>query len=87
MDSVAPFESNSMPPFDELLNIGMPSITYNVFDDCMIDFIPRMTTLETPPTPDDEALTTAPATLPESALMKLASLTVVSSSGATCATV
>ena len=72
---------------DELLNIGIPSITYNVFDDCMIDFMPRMTTFETPPTPDDEALTTAPATLPERALMKLASLTVVSSSGATWATV
>ena len=85
MDSVAPRESNSMPPpFDELLNIGMPSITYSVFDDWRIDFIPRMTTFEAPPTPDDEVLIITPATLPVSEFMKLASLTIVMSDGATC---
>ncbi len=49
-----------------------------------MDLAPRMTTFEAPPTPDDEALMFRPATLPLSALMKLAFFTPTISSLATC---
>ena len=50
----------------------------------MIDLVPRITTFDTPPTPDEEALIVTPATLPLSELIKLASLFLVSSSAFTC---
>ena len=43
-------------------------------------FVPRITTLLAPPTPEDELLIVTPATLPDKALIKLASLLVRSSS-------
>ena len=86
MDSVAPRESNSVPPPPPKLYIGIPSMTYSAFDDCEMDLLPRSTTFVAPPTPDDEALIVTPATLPDSELMKLASLTVVRSSVLTCCT-
>ena len=84
MDSVAPFESNSVPPPPPKLYIGMPSMTYKAFDDCEIDLLPRSTTFVAPPTPDDEALIVTPATLPANEFMKLASFTVVISSAPIC---
>ena len=86
MASVAPRESNSVPPPPPKLYIGMPSMTYSAFDDCEMDLLPRRTTFVAPPTPDDEALIVTPATLPESEFMKLASLTSVISEAATCCT-
>ena len=61
-------------------------MTYRAFDDWSIPFVPRMTTFEAPPTPDDEALMFTPATLPFSELMKLTSLFATMSSEATCCT-
>ena len=84
MDSVAPFESNSVPPPPPKLYIGIPSMTYSAFDDCEMDLLPRSTTFVAPPTPDDEALMVTPATLPANEFMKLASFTVVISSAPTC---
>ena len=52
----------------------------------MIDFVPRITTLDTPPTPDEEALMLTPATLPLNELIKLGSLLVVTASALTCCT-
>jgi len=51
-----------------------------------MDFVPRITTLDTPPTPDEEALIVTPATLPLRALTKLASLCSVTASVLTCCT-
>ena len=48
--------------------------------------LPRITTFEAPPTPDDEAFMFTPATLPFSELMKLASLLPTISSEFTCCT-
>lgn len=86
MNFVELFEANSMLPFDELLNIGIQSDIerirrlhdgfHSAYDD-----------LRHADAPDEEGLMTALATLPERALTKLTSLTIVTSSGATCATV
>ena len=83
IDSVAPLESNSVPPPPPKLYIGIPSITYSAFEDWLIDLFPLSTTFEAPPTPDDEALMVTPATLPERALMKFAFFTSVSRSADT----
>ena len=86
MGSDVPCELNSVPADEVGAYIGTPSITYRAFDDWRIDFSPRMTTFEAPPTPDDEALIVTPATFPESELMKLTSLFETISSDDTCCT-
>ena len=80
MASVEPLESNSCPPSPPRLNIGTPSITYNALLDWSMPFVPRITTLLAPPTPDELVLIVTPATLPESELIRLASFTVVKAS-------
>ena len=84
--SEVPRESNSFPPSPPALSIGIPSITYNTLLDCEIERIPRITTLEAPPTPDEDALMLTPATLPFNELIKFASLLVSKSSPFTCCT-
>ena len=84
MASEEPCESNSSLPSLRKLHIGMPSITYRAFDDCSMDFEPRITTFDEPPTPDDEALMFRPATLPLSELTKLTSFTATMSSALIC---
>ena len=73
MASVAPLESNSVPPPPPKLYIGIPSMTYSALLLCSIDFVPRITTLLAPPTPEEEALMTTPAAFPLKLLIKLAS--------------
>ena len=86
--SLAPRESNSVPPLfvERPEKMGTPSITYKALDDCIMDFVPRITTFDTPPTPDEDALILTPATFPLKELTKLASLLDVISSVFTCCT-
>ena len=84
--SEVPCDPNSILPSLVAANIGTPSITYKALDDCIIDFVPRITTFEAPPTPEEEALMVTPATFPFNEFTKLGSLLVVSSSAFTSCT-
>ncbi|MNR03506.1 hypothetical protein D3C85_1194010 [compost metagenome] len=60
--------------------MGIPSTTYNALLFPEIDFVPRITTLALPPTPEELALMVTPATLPTKLFTKLASFTLLTSS-------
>ena len=51
-----------------------------------MDLVPRITTFDTPPIPEEEALILTPATFPLKELTKFTSLLVVMSSAFTCCT-
>lgn len=49
----------------ERLGIGIPSTTYKALLFCVMEVVPRRTTLDSAPTPDAEDLISTPAILPE----------------------